>query len=239
MLDSARADRLQTRWEITAETIPLELVDCPDRRLGRAALQLISRLAAVRTEITVLLPRRSYSSVLGRLLHDRTADRIARLVSRLPYAVATIVPFDTAAGLAAGNPHSAAADSSEMPATSDRHPAPVAGANGKRDAVLRYSAPEPAADADAIGRLGRGQLADIEGRVRTVQVAALAGSSVFTCEVVDSTGTITALFYGRRHIAGISPGRSLRLQGRPIRQNGKLIITNPTYELLAPPEPDD
>ncbi len=44
--------------------------------------------------MTVLLPRRTYSPLLGRLLHDRTADKIARAVSRIPDAAATIVPYD-------------------------------------------------------------------------------------------------------------------------------------------------
>ena len=30
-----------------------------------------------------------------RLLHDRTADRIAEAVGRIPHVAATIVPFDT------------------------------------------------------------------------------------------------------------------------------------------------
>ncbi len=252
VLDSARAGRLQARWEATAETIPLEIVDCPDRRLGRAALQVISRLAAPRTEISVLLPRRSYSSVLGRLLHDRTADRIARIVSRLPHAAATIIPFDTAARLAAPHPALVGASSPTVPASSTGlFPAPAgratageavgveraAGAvraDGHRGALGAYSAPEPSADSDPIGYLRRGQVADVEGRVRTVQVAALADSAVFTCELVDATGTITALFYGRRHIAGIKPGTLLRLQGRPTQREGNLVIANPRYELLAP-----
>jgi hypothetical protein len=42
----------------------------------------------------LLLPRRSYAPLLGRLLHDRTADKISRAVSRIPHAAATIVPYD-------------------------------------------------------------------------------------------------------------------------------------------------
>jgi len=191
--------------------------------------------------------------VLGRLLHDRTADRIARIVSRLPHAAATIIPFDTAARLAAPHPALVGAGSLTVPATSTGlFPAPAgrataggavgieraAGAvraDGHRGSLGAYSAPEPSADSDPIGYLRRGQTADVEGRVRTVQVAALADSAVFTCELVDATGTITALFYGRRHIAGIKPGTLLRLQGRPTQREGKLVISNPRYELLAPP----
>ncbi len=44
--------------------------------------------------MTVVLPRRSYSALLGRLLHDRTADKIAAVVSRIPRSAATIIPYD-------------------------------------------------------------------------------------------------------------------------------------------------
>ena len=64
-------------------------------RLTRAAAELVSREAAQPgTHVTVVLPRRSYSPLLGRLLHDRTADKIAAVVSQIQHSVATIVPFD-------------------------------------------------------------------------------------------------------------------------------------------------
>ena len=44
--------------------------------------------------MTLLLPRRSYSKVLGWLLHDQTAEDIARPISQLERVVATIIPFD-------------------------------------------------------------------------------------------------------------------------------------------------
>ena len=67
----------------------------PDRRLTRAAAELVSAEACQPgTQVTVVLPRRSYSPLLGRLLHDRTADKIAAVVSRIPNAAATIIPFD-------------------------------------------------------------------------------------------------------------------------------------------------
>ena len=73
----------------------LEFIDCPDRRLTRAAAELVSHEADTPgTQVTAILPRRSFSPLLGRLLHDRTADKIAGVVSRVPNAAATIIPFD-------------------------------------------------------------------------------------------------------------------------------------------------
>jgi amino acid transporter len=93
-IDSARSNRLQAAWQ-PERGVPLEIVDCPDRRLTRAAAELVYKEAAVPgTQVTAILPRRSYSPVISRLLHDRTADKIAGVVSRLPNAAATIIPFD-------------------------------------------------------------------------------------------------------------------------------------------------
>jgi hypothetical protein len=52
----------------------------------------------------VLLPRRTYSAMLGRLLHDRTADKMARAVSRIQGATAIIVPYDVESRIARVNP---------------------------------------------------------------------------------------------------------------------------------------
>src|SRR5205085_8769178 len=72
-----------------------DFIDAPDRRLIHAATQLVQAQASQPgTQVTVVLPRRSYAPLLGRLLHDRTADKIAGAVSRIPHSAATIVPFD-------------------------------------------------------------------------------------------------------------------------------------------------
>lgn len=94
-LDNSRADKLRQQWLRAGIKIPLELADCPDRRLAHAAARLAATEAAVPgTHVTCVLPRRSYPPLAGRLLHDHTADRIARRVSRVPGAAAMIIPFD-------------------------------------------------------------------------------------------------------------------------------------------------
>ena len=71
------------------------MIDTPDRRLTRAPpTWSATRPKQPGTQVTAMLPRRSYSPLLGRLLHDRTADKIAGVVSQVPNAAATIIPFD-------------------------------------------------------------------------------------------------------------------------------------------------
>jgi amino acid transporter len=96
VLDSAHAERLQRRWQHFGHSTELRLVDCLDRNLSRAAQELVMRVKCDHpdTKVTVLLPRRTYAALLGRLLHDRTADMIAAAVSRIPGASAQIVAYD-------------------------------------------------------------------------------------------------------------------------------------------------
>jgi amino acid transporter len=241
VLDSTHAARLQSRWEATAEIVLLELIDCPDRRLGRAALETIARQMDPRTEVTVLLPRRSYATVLGRLLHDRTADRIARLISRVPNATATIIPFDTGAKLAAVQRHeptTSAEMAKESPASPPDKVLASRPGGSARGALLHYGAPKPPDGAVSMCDLVSGDSCDVQGRVRSVALTALAGSPTFTCEIVDATGVVTVQFYGRKHIAGITPGRMLRVQGRSLRRDRGYVIANPNYQLLPTGAPD-
>jgi len=95
VIDGARAQSLHEKWVRFGQDIPLEMIDTPDRRLTRASLELVSREAAQKsTQVTVVLPRRGYAPLLGRILHDRTADKIAEVVSQVPNAAAMIIPFD-------------------------------------------------------------------------------------------------------------------------------------------------
>ena len=57
--------------------------------------------------------------------------------------------------------------------------------------------------------------------------------AVLCCQVGDGTGELTALFYGRRHIAGIQPGCRIRLHGMVgTGDDGRPAMINPGYELL-------
>jgi amino acid transporter len=93
--DPDRAEDLAAEWRRLGLTrIPLELVDCPDRRIARGVLEVVAEsLAGGRTEVTVLVPRREYRRFWHRFLHDRTSDAIAGVVAKLPHANVTFVPY--------------------------------------------------------------------------------------------------------------------------------------------------
>ncbi|WP_435242732.1 APC family permease [Streptomyces cucumeris] len=96
MVDEAHARRLMARWEQTAGvTVALEVVECPDRRLRHTVMELAARTTEDgRTALTLLVPRRTYSSPLGKLLHRGTAEALAKALEHLPGVAVTILPFD-------------------------------------------------------------------------------------------------------------------------------------------------
>ena len=313
VIDTAVADALREEWTRAGMDVVLDFIDCPDRRIARAAAELASAEAAQPgTQVTVVLPRRSYSPLIGRLLHDRTADKIAAVVSRIPHAAATIVPFDVQSRLEvlharqvaqaeqaaeakvslkalaeqaakaggavpapppepgpATSPGGPAVDGGRAPAAADGGPAgsdgaaavtdpsaglpPVIAAPSGLRRALRgrrrgadqpppaaptedhpsYDRPVPPAGVNPIGSLVRPGRATVEGRVRTVEIRPVERNSVLAIDIADSTGDLTALFYGRSHIPGIMCGVRVRFRGPVgLREEGPVMI-NPAYELLS------
>jgi amino acid transporter len=103
VLDEARAARLQVRWQHFGFDSEFRVLDCADRNLSHAAERLVAQIHNEFPDatVTVLLPRRMYSQLGGRLLHDRTADNLARVISRIPGASAQIVAYDVGSRVAA------------------------------------------------------------------------------------------------------------------------------------------
>ena len=99
-VDPMEAGDLEADWSrLGLSRLPLDIIECPDRRLARCALELAAQTTADgTTELSILLPRRGFAAGWRRLLHDRSADRIAAGVGQLPHVNATIVPFQLTRG---------------------------------------------------------------------------------------------------------------------------------------------
>jgi len=262
VIDNVRADRLREKWTRADRGVPLDFIDVADRRLTRAAAELVERETAdPETHVTVVLPRRSYSTLLGRLLHDRTADKIAAVVSRIPRSAATIVPYDvgsrvrvlqerqaarTAAVLSGDVDQQVRSEEADVAAKHATAPAP--GTAGPVAAVRGLvKGAEPAGNGQRpgpdeangtevtpIGSLHQPGRAAVEGRVRVVEIKPVERNSVLSCEISDGTGQLTAMFYGRSHIPGIVCGARIRFRGSVGIKNGHPVMINPAYELLFP-----
>jgi amino acid transporter len=223
-IDQKRAELLIARWQqLGLARLPLDVIDCPDRRLGRAALELAAELSDGETEVSLLLPRRSYGKAWRRILHDQTADRIVDIVSQLPHVNATIVPFNVAPGLKE-TPLVVETVLEQKAAVNRR--APVPGTELPSGPILPGAKP--------ISGLKWRTRAKVVGRVKSIRVQPLAEAPTIECVLVDGSGeAITLVFLGRRSIAGLHSGTKLVAEGMVGKHKGKLAIINPAFELLS------
>ena len=286
VIDTEQAEKLRAAWR-PDRSVPLDFVDCPDRRLSRAAAELAGQEAETPgTQVTAILPRRSFLPLLGRLLHDHTADKMASAVSRVPNAAATIIPFDVqnrihvlqerqaaregkpgqaalpaadggqgGAAVIAAQPQDLAAETAASPANGPvRDPAKPRGLPrpGRRKAAAdgrpagapeqlpgagTYDRPIPPPGVDPIGSLRQPGRATVEGRVRVLEIRPVEQNSVLVAEISDSTGDLTAMFYGRSKIPGLMCGSKVRFRGSVgFREEGPVMV-NPAYELIVPGTP--
>ena len=110
-------------------------------------------------------------------------------------------------------------------------PEPLPGAGG-------YDRPIPPPDVTPIGALTlpghQPGKATVEGRVRVVEIRSVERNSVLACEICDSTGDLTALFYGRSRIAGLMCGSRVRFRGPVAVKQSHPVMVNPAYELIVP-----
>jgi hypothetical protein len=88
-------------------------------------------------------------------------------------------------------------------------------------------------DAMPIGRCQDREQVCLVGTLRTVTFRPHAGVPALEAELWDGTGTVSVIWLGRRHIPGISPGRTIKLRGRITTLRGNRAIYNPIYELRA------
>jgi amino acid transporter len=256
VIDSLRAERLREKWTRADRGVALDFIDCPDRRLTKAAIDLVEREVADHgTHVTVILPRRSYSPLLGRLLHDRTGDKIAAAVSRIPRSAATIVPYDVPSRVAVLQARHAAAKAAATAARNGKgdEPAELKKAGGSEslaattrelaresDVVAAHTVPgkrtaHAPGGVAAISSVTGGKVT-VEGKVRVMEIRPVERNSVLAVEINDSTGNLTAMFYGRSHIPGVICGARLRLTGSAGVRGGQPVMINPAYELINPGE---
>jgi len=233
MVDAAYAAQLRKRWDHFDLDTPLRIVDCPDRRINRAAQLLVAKARDEHpdTNVTVLLPRRTFAPLLGRLLHDRTADKIARAVSLIPDAAATIVPYDVESRIKEAYP-----DSFEQRIAHEVDKLQVWISQDEDQNVDAYEHPERPPSVIMVAGLISGQRATIEGRVSEVQDITERGRTLRQIEVGDSSGEMTVTFRPGHGGADIQPGQLLRITGKA-RQTGNRPISmlDPAYHVIEDP----
>jgi amino acid transporter len=229
-LDPWKTDQLTDAWqELGLSKFPLDIIECPDRRVPRAALEMVTELISDRrTELTVLIPRREYTKRWHRLLHDRSSNPIAAVLGGVPHCSVTIVPYHLGSSRIA----TPAADRSLDSASS----------NGRTHVGTALAQMDTALLPD--GRTPMQELSDrtrttVAGRVRSVRVQPWSGTPSLECTLADETGSITVVFFGRRSVGGVRTGTVMSVTGIAGRHHGILAMLNPEYTIIStPPLPE-
>jgi amino acid transporter len=222
IVDDKKAEALAADWRrLGLSKVSLDLRECPDRVIPKAAIEVTAEaLVDGDTEVSVLLPHRKYRGLWHRILHDQTADKISTEVSRLPHANVTLVPFHFG-------------EQSEPSRIIPIRPRPSVTRHFD-PSVVEWTPAVPRDDGTiTIGSVRFRQRAQVRGKVRTVRVQPLAGTPTLECVLADETGQLSVVFLGRRHVAGISVGRSMMVEGVLGQHHGRLCFINPTYELIT------
>ncbi len=239
-LDPLASRQLEDEWRrLGLSDFPLDIQECEDRRLTRAALELAAETVADRrTELTILLPRRIFASAWQRVLHDNTAETIATAVGHLEHVNATVVPYQLAGGWWSNR--------REWRRRTVEGAPPTHGQRAADKAADRERAARALSHREAFGERARGtvpigdvqwrQRVRVAGRVRSVRVQPRAGTSNLECLLADDSGILLLVFQGRRRIPGIQPGARLVVEGMVGDWARRQAILNPDYELIAGPE---
>lgn len=233
MVDAAYAAQLRKRWDHFDLDTPLRVVDCPDRRITRAAQLLVAKAREEHpnTNVTVLLPRRTFAPLLGRLLHDRTADKIARAVSVIPDAAATIVPYDVESRIREAYP-----DDFEQRIAHEIDKLQAWVSKGEDRNIDDYEHPQRPRSVIMVSGLISGQRATVEGRVNEVQDVARGRRTLRQVVVGDNSGELTVTFRPGHGGADIQPGQVVRITGKA-RQTGNqpVCMIDPVYHVVEDP----
>jgi hypothetical protein len=230
VIDDRHAEEIQEAWAASEalEDVRLELIDCPDRRIANSAVDYaIRKTEKPDVELTLLLPRRSYSRLLGRLLHDQTAEAIAAPISQLKRVVATIIPFDVNSITSGASVVQPISTPVKVASVAKPVAVPAARADMPFTPISHY-----AENITPIGEVQWRKRAHVQGRVTALSTAPRGSAPTLQVEVWDETGGITLNFLGRREIAGLEVGMDIRAEGMVGEEDGTLVILNPSYELV-------
>lgn len=87
----------------------------------------------------------------------------------------------------------------------------------------------------AVATVGNRERVVVSGVVRSVILRPRQGVPALEAELYDGSASVDLVWLGRRRIAGIEPGRRIRVEGLVCQMGGRPMIYNPRYELRARP----
>jgi hypothetical protein len=88
--------------------------------------------------------------------------------------------------------------------------------------------------ATTIGEICPQDLVRVTGVIRSKAALSLGGTPACRYTLADGTGEVDLLFLGRVLIAGLETGLHCVAEGRAATRDGRVVIWNPRYQVLAP-----
>ena len=228
-LDAWKTDQLIEAWQkLGLSKFPLDIIECPDRRVPRAALELAHELTGDRqTEVSVLIPRREYTKRWHGMLHDHSSSPIAAALADVRHCNVTFVPYVVGAR------------NSDVTTFLDdstgRQIDPAATALHLGAASQHVDADALPADRTRIAHMVGRSHSTVAGRVRSLRVHPWSGTPSLELTLADETGSITVVFFGRRSLGGVRTGTVMSVTGTAGRHHGMTAILNPAYTILSTP----
>jgi hypothetical protein len=145
------------------------------------------------------------------------------VLSTLPHCNVTIVPYHLG---------SAPSDTAHLLA-------PDASAAERKAAKKKAKKPPTVSVADFALPDDRIPIADLEfrqrsrvaGKVYSLRVQPWSGVAALELTLVDDTGAVTIVFFGRRQLPGVTSGTKLVIEGVVGEHRGKMAMLNPAYEI--------
>lgn len=89
-----------------------------------------------------------------------------------------------------------------------------------------------ASGARAAGACSAGEKVEILGKLRMVELQPRDSLAALVAELYDGTDAVDLVWLGRRSIAGIEAGRTIRVTGRLAMRDGHKAMYNPSYRLF-------
>lgn len=212
--------RIHDDWERFGFDIPLEILDSPYRELvepvERHLDELDRRWASER--ITVLIPEFVVGMTkMSNLLHGQSGLALKLALLDRPATVVTSVPFHV---------------STQQDRPSRVTPLPVLDQQRRAARFANANGSGAGGQPPTIAHVPLRTPIELVGEVTHLRVVPRAGSPSLEVTLDDGTGTVVAVFTGRRHIAGVDPGRAVRVHGVAREERGRILMLNPEYTLL-------
>lgn len=241
-VDHAEVER---DWSRFGFAIPLDIVDSPYRELTAPVNRYLDRLEArwSTDQLTVVVPEFVIGvKSIANVLHGQNALALKLSLLGRPHTAVVSVPFHVAtpATTDGRHPHrrvvapGTAAPGTTTPGTTVTRRPPRTAPSHELDRLRRAARVAASAHANGhISTLPTRTLVKVTGEVTATRVVPGRSGPWLELTVDDGSGSLVAMYTGRRSIGGIHPGRLVELEGVLREEHGRKVMVNPVYTLLA------